>query len=111
MNALLKYSLQLGRSQVKRYPALLHEEIAPSRPNLSFDELCKKDERFLAAEIARLFRDGRRDPFLNDVQLGSSESTSRVVTPPVAFPCRRRSTLNAPPSLREGLIWHIRSAR
>src|SRR5467141_1304551 len=40
--------------------------------NLSFDELCEKDERFLPAEIAGLGRNGIRYPFLHYVQLSTA---------------------------------------
>ena len=39
--------------------------------NLRFDELRKKGERFLPAEIAGLGRDGLRYPFLHDVDLST----------------------------------------
>src|SRR5215831_18459872 len=81
---LSKYSLQLGRSQVKRCPPLLHEEIAPSPPNLSFDELCKKGERFLAAEIARLRRDGRRGSLLEQCSARYRTTPSSAI-PSFAF--------------------------
>jgi RTX calcium-binding nonapeptide repeat (4 copies) len=42
------------------------------RGNLSFDELRKKGERFLPAEIARLWWDGLRYPFLHYVYLSTA---------------------------------------
>ena len=39
--------------------------------NLRFDELRKKGERFLPAEIAGLRRDGLRYPFLHDVDFST----------------------------------------
>ena len=45
---------------------------SPLPRNLSFDELRKKGERFLPAEIARLWWDGLRYPFLHYVHLSTA---------------------------------------
>ena len=71
---------RIGSGKTLSRPDLLEtlaptEELKRGTPlprNLSFDELRKKGERFLPAEIASLWWDGLWYPFLDYVHLGTA---------------------------------------